>query len=219
MMSPLFKDLTCPVRKRGFTLIELLIVVAIIAILAAIAVPNFLEAQMRAKISRVKADKRTIATALESYYVDNNAYPHLALYREFNHIVDWGGGINGATQLTTPVAYLSTVDYADPFFNKWPVNPYGVSMTDPGVHYSITYLNGNKARADNGWALVEGPRWVLLSYGPDNVKGPRPDNGGTWFLGGYAIPPAPALGDARFEAFQYDPTNGTMSNGDILRVQ
>src|SRR5690606_7466083 len=119
--------LTAP---NAFTLIELLIVVAIIAILAAIAVPNFLEAQMRAKVTRVKADKRTIATALESYYVDNNAYPILDLYRQFNHVVDWGGGVNGATSLTTPVAYLTTVDYADPFFNKYPVNPYGVSMTD-----------------------------------------------------------------------------------------
>ncbi|MCC5875483.1 MAG: prepilin-type N-terminal cleavage/methylation domain-containing protein, partial [Candidatus Sumerlaeia bacterium] len=63
------------VRKVGFTLIELLIVVAIIAILAAIAVPNFLEAQVRAKVSRVQADQRTIATALESYHVDNNKYP------------------------------------------------------------------------------------------------------------------------------------------------
>src|SRR6478609_11262839 len=58
----------------GFTLIELLIVVAIIAILAAIAVPNFLEAQTRAKISRAKADMRTTVTALESYVVDWNNY-------------------------------------------------------------------------------------------------------------------------------------------------
>ena len=58
--------------RRAFTLIDLLIVVAIIAILAAIAVPNFLEAQTRSKISRAKADMRTMATALESYLVDNN---------------------------------------------------------------------------------------------------------------------------------------------------
>jgi len=64
-------------RAKGFTLIELLIVVAIIAILAAIAVPNFIEAQSRAKISRAKADMRSLATAIESYAVDNNQYPVL----------------------------------------------------------------------------------------------------------------------------------------------
>ena len=62
-------------RLDGFTLIELLIVVALIAILAAIAVPNFLEAQTRAKVSRAKSDMRSVAIALESYRVDNNNYP------------------------------------------------------------------------------------------------------------------------------------------------
>src|SRR5215213_6311347 len=58
----------------GFTLIELLIVVAITAILAAIAVPNFLEAQVRAKASRAKSDLRTLVTAAETYVIDNNKY-------------------------------------------------------------------------------------------------------------------------------------------------
>ena len=61
-------------RRKAFTLIELLIVVAIIAILAAIAVPNFLEAQVRAKVSRVKNDMRTGATGLEAYAVDYGKY-------------------------------------------------------------------------------------------------------------------------------------------------
>ena len=56
---------------RAFTLIELLIVMGIIMILAAVAVPNFLDAYTRAKVSRVHSDMRTLATALESYHADN----------------------------------------------------------------------------------------------------------------------------------------------------
>ena len=62
-------------KKSAFTLIELLIVVAIIGILAAIAVPNFLNAQLRSKIAKAESEMRSIATALESYRLDNNIYP------------------------------------------------------------------------------------------------------------------------------------------------
>ena len=61
--------------RRAFTLIELLIVTAILGVLSAIAVPNFLEAQVRSKVSRCKTDMGSIATAIESYKVDTNHYP------------------------------------------------------------------------------------------------------------------------------------------------
>ncbi len=99
--------------KKAFTLIELLIVVAIIGILAAIAVPNFLNAQVRAQISRAHSDLKTLSTSIEMYNLDNGSYPGGEL--------NWASGgyfwtvhSSRFVPLTTPVAYLSSIPL-DPF--------------------------------------------------------------------------------------------------------
>lgn len=88
--------------KNAFTLIELLIVVAIIGILAAIAVPNFLNAQMKAKIARVESEQRSTGTALEQYRLDWNTYVE-------DHDYPSSTGQRGLFRLTSPIAYMSSL--------------------------------------------------------------------------------------------------------------
>src|SRR5436190_20094460 len=106
-------------KRTAFTLIELLIVVAIIAILAAIAVPNFLEAQVRSKVSRSKADIRTLATALEAYSVDNNAYPQCNSVDNCIWHTPNPAYCTIFERLSTPVAYISAGILADPFRSQY----------------------------------------------------------------------------------------------------
>lgn len=62
-------------KRKGFTLIEILIVVVIIGILTAIAIPNFIGMSDRAKIARIESDLQSIGVAAEMYYMDKTDYP------------------------------------------------------------------------------------------------------------------------------------------------
>jgi len=61
-----------PSRRKGFTLVEIMIVVAIIALLAAIALPGFLRARKRSQASRILNDLRLIDSAIDQYAIENN---------------------------------------------------------------------------------------------------------------------------------------------------
>lgn len=156
----------CP--SNGFTLIELLIVVAIIAILAAIAVPNFLEAQVRAKHAKVTSDMRSLATAIEAYRLDNNHYPYFFMYRwdyppeqqppqsEYGTLEE---NIGELSVITTPVAYITAIP-DDPFGHK------GIPQALPYDYTSFeAFAKVNFTMGDSAWNA----RWTLRSRGPSRV--------------------------------------------------
>jgi type II secretion system protein G len=214
-MSRLFSSLS---GRRGFTLIELLIVVAIIAILAAIAVPNFLEAQVRSKVARVKADHRSLATALEAYRVDNNVYPP----SQFSRVpaATLVGGVTSPIRpyvqrlvwITTPIAYITSAPF-DPFAPEIkgavpnPATP--IDTANPSfVYWDDKYMDGRKNSPSNSNPSTNQFRdlpgeftrrgaYALVSFGPDRGFEAAKVFNAPWPV--------------------YDPTNGTVSDGDIFR--
>lgn len=200
-------------KRKAFTLIELLIVVAIIAILAAIAVPNFLEAQTRAKVGRAKADMRTEATALETYKIDNNEYPRPfdAFQYPGTYYTRGNWHEHVPSSLTTPISYLSTIPL-DPFKPiAPPTQPTKVAVE--GRHFYFNAAFALKAiEADRGIKNYSeyvnyrriGGEYAVFSYGPDRIYYNEP-------------PDKPARTQGQF--IDYDATNGTVSRGNIIRSQ
>ncbi len=220
-------------RCKGFTLIELLIVVAIIAVLAAIAVPNFLEAQTRSKVSRTKNDLRTMATAMEAYYVDNNSYT-----RDSDSSLDFldcgdkaldpsnpdfGHCANGALTLTTPIAYMTSL-LEDPFVVNIEVEGAGARGYRIGSgtwSYASPPINPHDHQNSHMVFDTVGKRgaYVLIGVGPDKARarmGYKCFPFMSLYEGGASTALRPDKGQPLCYT-DYDATNGTVSLGDVYR--
>lgn len=201
-------------RNRAFTLIELLIVVAIVGILAAIAVPNFLQAMVRAKVSRVQADHHALRNAIEMYRLERAAYPPGTVYaglRKYNFR-------EKLRTLTSPVSYISALPI-DPFPKRSlyefdleadmareapGADAYGYFRSDFSGPLGNYYFGDNK--------------WMLSSSGPDALF---------QYIGYYPETETQAeelcslcsidVPFIQLQAVVYNASNGTVSAGDIIR--
>jgi prepilin-type N-terminal cleavage/methylation domain-containing protein len=272
------KAMTSPTRPASaFTLIELLVTVGILTILAAIAIPNYLEAHTRAKVAKVKAELRTVAIAVDTFETDHGEYPASRLYpcpihpkEASSRPTDWLANFHS---LTTPIAYLPKVNFIDPFIKPrqrhkhlWFGDPTVRHWHDPGKHdepmpavahdiiycppedprdrlardpqytymlavSKIGYLQPEKHDVDEFDGETQGkfeyfdrtedsevrrPYYFVSAVGPDGVSGPDAISGKLWTSYNYTWGNDATQRNV-FNLWQYDPTNGTVSGGDLFR--
>jgi prepilin-type N-terminal cleavage/methylation domain-containing protein len=162
-------------KRKGFTLIELMVVIAIIIILAAIAIPNYLKMTERAKRSRLASDFATLATVLETFKTDWGQYPLTAVlatgeavsanttfaHRELAGLQPTTVGINNDTEINAvgeagPIEYIKTGTL--------------LSMTNPFITANaVTYLNNANGVNWKVYAQIDTAKWLVRTDSSSQV--------------------------------------------------
>ena len=107
-----------PTLRAGFTLVEIMIVVAIITLLAALAIPGFLRARKRAQASRVKDDLRLIEAAVDQYAIETQRHPGSVV-----SVADWTAYLKTETQLSSTGKDVLGNDFGAQTVDQIPIVP------------------------------------------------------------------------------------------------
>lgn len=219
-------------RSSGFTLVEILVVAAIMALLAAIAIPNFQQYLVSTKVTKARTEMGEVGKALQAYFIDHNEFPAV------DHSDPNLGGFgvnrrvgNRSQQLERMPTFrervndedeLATLIHPEAYMSQYPEDPFASSS---GATYS--YSTPDETTLGIG-SVRRG--WILWSFGPDTDErtGDYGGYGGDIELVG--VPNAPRVHpdfynprtflpqDPLVEA-QYDPTNGLRSDGDVFMIK
>lgn len=182
----------------GMGFLELLIIVGILVILAGVVLGNYQDASVRAKLSRVLSDHRVCSMAIENYIVDHNSPPRMAHQFYGDPLFDeiYSVPVSGvmSKSISTPVAYLTSAYMMDPFM----ANNNQAPLDERLYTYQVIpeYIKWNPDSEFWPRALIFYGFWRLGSVGPDQI-----------FDHGFS----------NSAQLIYDPTNGTVSRGNIWR--
>jgi prepilin-type N-terminal cleavage/methylation domain-containing protein len=205
-------------RRSGFTLLELLVVLGVVLILTAIALPNLLQSQVRGQVTMARSHTRAVAQGLDLYWVDHHRFPSSTPRFPSDPL-----GIISHHQLsalTSPVGYISPNALFDPF------GVVEVQIYDPGLNAGNDFPKLEQPNTERGLLYFHYPSVAFQRREP-----------GLLIQGASAISIGPDRKDSlasfrplAMETFRrlvpstlashpyntvYEPTNGTRSSGDI----
>jgi type II secretory pathway pseudopilin PulG len=180
--------------SRGFTMLELTLVGIIITILIAIALPNFLEAQIRANVTAANTDMALLSQALEEYFIEYRAYPP----NRVEKLPD--GGLTGDGDPETRGLGLVALTTPTPFVGRLPEDRFGPQQTTYQRYDYVNFLDWRGETLTRRYFADEGTcAYVLASVAPNDE-------------------PELKVGQFPPEALVYSPTNGVVSEGDLYML-